>query len=130
MKGRKPTEVASREAYEEAGLVGDIISKRAVGSYYYEKQLRSGPVLLQVRVFLFRVERQLDNWPEKAQRRRQWFEASEAATLVDEDGLGEIINRFSGSFARFVAFSKSKAKRRATCHNISGDESCDRSDVQ
>jgi len=113
MKGRKPAEVASREAYEEAGLVGHVIGKRAIGSYHYEKRLSNGSVLCEVRVFLFRVERQLDDWPERAQRRTQWFEASEAATLVDEGGLAEIIERFSGSFVRLMVFSKSMARHRS-----------------
>lgn len=112
MRGRKPAEVASQEAYEEAGLVGHVTGKHAIGSYHYEKRLSQGSVLCQVRVFLFRVERQLDDWPEKAQRRTQWFAADEAATLVDEGGLAEIIDRFSGSFARFVMFAKVKAKHQ------------------
>ena len=28
MKGRKPAEVASQEAYEEAGVIGRVLSKR------------------------------------------------------------------------------------------------------
>jgi 8-oxo-dGTP pyrophosphatase MutT (NUDIX family) len=32
MKGRKPAEVASQEAYEEAGLVGRVVGKRPLGS--------------------------------------------------------------------------------------------------
>ena len=32
-------------------------------------------VLCEVRVFLFRVERQLDDWPEKRERETKWFEA-------------------------------------------------------
>jgi 8-oxo-dGTP pyrophosphatase MutT (NUDIX family) len=68
MKGRKPTEVASQEAYEEAGLVGHIVSKRPLGTFHYEKQLTMESRLCQVRVFSFRVERQLDDWPEKQQR--------------------------------------------------------------
>lgn len=114
MKGRKSADVASQEAYEEAGLIGHIVGKRAIGSYHYEKQLRKGTILCQVRVFLLRVERQIDNWPEKDQRRTEWFAADEAATLVDEGGLAEIINRFSGSSARFVAFPKSKGRHRTT----------------
>lgn len=68
MKKRKPAEVASQEAYEEAGLICRIVSKRPVGSFHYTKQLTKGAVLCQVQVFLFRVERQLDDWPEKSQR--------------------------------------------------------------
>ena len=106
MKKRKPHEVASQEAYEEAGLIGHIVDKRAVDTFYYEKRLAKKVDLCQVRVFLFRVERQLDNWPEKDQRETQWFDAYEAASLVDEGGLAEIIERFAGSYVRFVRFPK------------------------
>ena len=68
MKGRKPAEVASREAYEEAGLVGQIVSKRPLGNFHYEKRLTKKAILCEVWVFLFRVERQLDDWPEKGTR--------------------------------------------------------------
>jgi 8-oxo-dGTP pyrophosphatase MutT (NUDIX family) len=112
MKGRKPAEVARQEAYEEAGLIGHIIGKRAIGSYHYAKRLAKASVLCQVQVYLFRVEQQLDNWPEKGQRETRWFEAAAAAKLVDEGGLAEIIDRFAGSSVRFVMFPKSGAKSR------------------
>jgi hypothetical protein len=57
-------------------------------------------------VFLFRVERQLADWPEKAEREVKWFEAEEAALLVEEGGLAEIIRRFSGSYVRFIVHKK------------------------
>ena len=104
MKERKPAEVASQAAYEEAGLIGQIVSKRSLGRFHYGKLIGKEVVLCQVRVFLFQVERQLDDWPEKGERETQWFEASEAARLVDEGGLAEIIGRFSGAYMRFVAF--------------------------
>ena len=106
MKKRKPTEVASQEAYEEAGLIGHIVDKRPVGTFHYEKRLAKKEVLCQVRVFLFRVDRQLDDWPEKSQRETKWFDANEAASIVDEGGLAEIIERFAGSYVRLVRFSK------------------------
>jgi 8-oxo-dGTP pyrophosphatase MutT (NUDIX family) len=68
MKKRKPAEVASREAYEEAGLIGQIVGKRPLGRFHYEKRVGKESILCQVRVFLFRVERQLDDWPEKSLR--------------------------------------------------------------
>ena len=33
--GRKPSEVAAQEAFEEAGLLGTIVGKRPIGSYHY-----------------------------------------------------------------------------------------------
>jgi 8-oxo-dGTP pyrophosphatase MutT (NUDIX family) len=112
MKGHKPTEVASLEAYEEAGLIGHIVSKRPLGAFHYEKQLLTESRLCQVSVFSFRVERQLDDWPEKQQRETRWFDAAEAADLVEEDGLFGIITRFAGSYVRFVAFGKIKQSKK------------------
>jgi 8-oxo-dGTP pyrophosphatase MutT (NUDIX family) len=112
LKGRKPAEVASQEAYEEAGLVGHIIGKRPLGLFHYEKQLPKESRLCQVRVFSFRVESQLDDWPEKQQRETRWFDAEEAAELVEEAGLHEIITRFAGSYVRFVASRKSKLSKK------------------
>ena len=106
MKGRKPAEVAAREAYEEAGLIGQVVGKRPVGNFHYQKQLTKQGRLCQVRVFSFRVEHQLDDWPEKQQRETKWFDATEAATLVEEVGLAGIIERFSGSYVRFVVFPR------------------------
>ncbi len=103
MKGRKPAEVASQEAYEEAGLIGQVVGKRPLGNFHYEKRLAKRAIICEVRVFLFRVERQLDDWPEKGQRESKWLDAKEAAALVEEGGLAEIIDRFSGSYVRFVA---------------------------
>jgi 8-oxo-dGTP pyrophosphatase MutT (NUDIX family) len=94
MPGRKPSEVAAQEAFEEAGLLGKIVGKRPIGSYHYEKQLsRLHGILCEVTVFLFLVERQLDDWPEKAERETCWFEPSDAYTSVDEGGLAEILRR-------------------------------------
>ncbi|MEA2730710.1 MAG: hypothetical protein QOF70_5185 [Acetobacteraceae bacterium] len=106
VKKRKPAEVTSQEAYEEAGLIGHIVDKRPVGTFHYEKRLAKKGVLCQVRVFLFRVDRQLDDWPEKNQRETKWFDANEAASIVDEGGLADIIERFAGSYVRLVRFSK------------------------
>jgi 8-oxo-dGTP pyrophosphatase MutT (NUDIX family) len=89
MPGRKPCEVAAQEAFEEAGLLGTIVGKHPVGRYHYSKQLSpTHSILCEVSVFLLRVDRQLDDWPEKNQR---WFDPSEACELVDEGGLAEIL---------------------------------------
>lgn len=106
MKGRKPPEIAAQEAYEEAGLIGRIVNRRPLGNYHYEKRLAKRAILCEVRVFLFRVERQLDDWPEKNEREKRWFDANDAADLVEEGGLAEIISRFAGSYVRFVAHAR------------------------
>lgn len=75
MKGRKPAEVACREAYEEAGLIGQIVGKRPLGIFHYEKRLGTNALLCEVQVFSFRVDKQATSWPEKTQRETRWFVA-------------------------------------------------------
>ncbi|MFD0936892.1 NUDIX hydrolase [Methylobacterium trifolii] len=91
MKGRKPYEAAAREAYEEAGLLGQV-GKRPLGFYLYEKRLKSrDSVLCQVKVFPLEVRKQLKAWPEQHQRELRWFRPAEAAEAVAEPGLAAII---------------------------------------
>ncbi|GJE18284.1 NUDIX hydrolase [Methylobacterium marchantiae] len=91
MKGRKPYEAAAREAYEEAGLLGEI-GKRPLGFYLYEKRLKSRDfVLCQVKVFPLEVRKQLKHWPERDEREDRWFSPSDAAEAVTESGLAGII---------------------------------------
>jgi len=95
MKGRTPHGTAAREALEEAGVVGKI-STKAVGSYHYRKRKKSGQELLcHVTVFPMLVERQRKTWPEMHQRRTCWFPLEEAATLVNEPELQQVIANFT-----------------------------------
>lgn len=90
--GLTPQDAAAREAYEEAGLVGAVVHECPIGAYSYEKRLGSGrTVTCRVAVYLFRVDRQLGEWPEKAQRRTRWFAPAEAAALVAEAELAVLL---------------------------------------
>ena len=112
IRGKRPAQVAAQEAYEEAGLVGQIIGKRPVGRFQYEKQRTKKAALCEVRAFSFRVECQLDDWPEKSEWGTKWFDAVEAASLVNEGGLAEIIDRFAGSTSSPVKNSKIPGSQR------------------
>ncbi|MFN3891152.1 MAG: NUDIX hydrolase [Beijerinckiaceae bacterium] len=95
MKGRTNFETAKREAFEEAGVKGEIASKPA-GSFHYDKRRRNGSVCrCMVEVFPLEVKSQSRSWPEKAVRKTRWCAWSEAADLVDDAGLGEIIRAFA-----------------------------------
>ena len=79
------------EQDEEAGLVGRVGSA-PVGTYSYAKRLTGGrTVPVEVEVFPLLVEGQLDDWPEKGQRETRWFAPGEAALLVREGGLAELL---------------------------------------
>ena len=81
-----PAESAAQEAWEEAGLVGQV-SSRSIGHYEYQKW---GGVC-RVEVFLLQVGNILADWPEAEVRDRQWLSLEEAAGRVDEQELKRII---------------------------------------
>jgi 8-oxo-dGTP pyrophosphatase MutT (NUDIX family) len=92
-KHKEPWDSAAREATEEAGVVGKV-GREPIGSYLYEKRLRSGNgVVCEVQVFPLKVKRQQKNWREKGQRACAWFSPAEAAKAVGEPVLGAIIRR-------------------------------------
>lgn len=92
MRGLPPREVAAREAFEEAGLVGTIVGKHAIGSYHYIKRLPDGQqARCHVKVFLLSVDHQADDWQEKAEREWRWLSPEKAAGLVEESGLAELL---------------------------------------
>jgi 8-oxo-dGTP pyrophosphatase MutT (NUDIX family) len=94
MKGRKPSTTAAVEALQEAGLLGKV-AKAKLGSYHYQKRLTNGSTMLcRVDVFPLRVERQRKTWPEMTQRVTRWFTSEEAAELVDEPELAQLIKAF------------------------------------
>jgi 8-oxo-dGTP pyrophosphatase MutT (NUDIX family) len=86
-----PAEAAAREAYEEAGLVGTIQPSGPVGRYPYAKSSVPGGLAIEVAVFLLRVDRQLDHWPEQAERETRWFTPEDAAQLVAEPELAALL---------------------------------------
>ena len=91
MRGKTAPEAAAREAYEEAGIIGQA-DAAPVGSYHYRKRRRRGTsVLCRVEVFPLDVLDELQRWPEKRQRKRSWFSSEDAAALVDEAELKTLI---------------------------------------
>jgi 8-oxo-dGTP pyrophosphatase MutT (NUDIX family) len=97
IKGLKSAQTAAREAYEEAGVEGEI-AKKKLGAYRYDKRLRSGRLqLVQVQVYALRVELEREEWPEREQREKLWTNPAEAAGLVDEPELSALIAGFSAN---------------------------------
>lgn len=88
--GKSGSEVAAREAFEEAGLVGEAQAV-PIGFYRYDKRRRQGTVPCRVEVFLLDVADELERWPEWHQRRRSWFTPQDASALVEEAELKSLI---------------------------------------
>ncbi|MBT8153115.1 NUDIX hydrolase [Epibacterium ulvae] len=94
MRGRAPWEAARVEAWEEAGVRGDIVTKK-IGSYDYDKwRPDDAPLPCQVDLFPLEVAYLEDKFPEADQRQRKWFSPEDAADLVMEPELAEILVSF------------------------------------
>jgi len=92
MEGLSPTESAAQEAYEEAGVLGTV-GTASVGSYSSVK-FRSGVGgTVSVEMYPMEVTEQLDDWPEKHQRQRQWVTLAEARRLLSAPELVDLAEK-------------------------------------
>ncbi|MCO4316261.1 NUDIX hydrolase [Phyllobacterium sp. 21LDTY02-6] len=93
--GKTFVQSAEAEAYEEAGVRGETYPV-PVGTYTYEKhdvcEGENGDFTVDVFPLLF--ERQEKKWPERGERRLDWFSREEAAQRVEEPGLKELLRSF------------------------------------
>ena len=94
MPGRTLADSAAQEAFEEAGIRGEI-DPQPIGTFRHVKQhLLLGRLEIDILVHRLAVQRELSDWPERGERSRKWFPVREAALQVDSDGLKKLIVRF------------------------------------
>lgn len=96
MTGKTPAEAAAIEAWEEAGVLGEVDGNAPLGHYAYDK-LRAPKACIAciVSVFALRVATLSDKFPERRQRRRKWFDAQKAAQKVAEPDLRALLGQLS-----------------------------------
>lgn len=95
MPGLAPEAAAAQEAWEEAGVNGQI-NPRCIGRFGYQKCLTvSTTIPCAVSVFGLRVNTLAPTFPEVKERQRRWFPLAEAAGLVAEPELSQIIAGFT-----------------------------------
>ncbi len=89
------SETAQQEAYEEAGIRGEITG-RSVGQFTYLKRLEDTKlsVACEVKVYPMLVKRQYKKWPERAERETDWFEPEDALVNIRLPELRRLISRF------------------------------------
>lgn len=85
IEGHQPWQVAAREAYEEAGIEGEI-EPVSIGSYRTLKRTIP-PAFIDVDMYALRMVRQLDDWPERGKRHRHWVILPEAKRLLSDPKL-------------------------------------------
>ena len=95
MQGKADHDAAATEAYEEAGVEGKI-SSRAFGQFGYDKISDKGKARrLTVTVYALQVQKELADWPERAERQRRWVNADKAAELAGEPELVPVLRAFA-----------------------------------
>lgn len=95
IKGLKSAQAAAREAFEEAGVEGQV-AKKKLGDFHYDKRLASGRVQkVRVTVYPLQVSVELETYPEAAQREKLWATPKAAADLVQEPELAELLRAFA-----------------------------------
>ncbi|KIN71427.1 NUDIX hydrolase [Sulfitobacter guttiformis] len=83
---------ALQEAWEEAGVRQADITPEPLGTYSYDKRLSDGGALpVEATVYLARVETLADTYPEMDERTRRWVTPDDAAQMVAEPELQNIL---------------------------------------
>jgi len=108
MSGKTPWESAAHEAYEEAGVEGEI-ETAPIGSYLLPlTDERPKPV--EVKIFPLLVTSQREDWKEMGQRYRHWAVLAEAKRLITHEGLADVAVALA---QREAGKSKNSASRAA-----------------
>jgi 8-oxo-dGTP pyrophosphatase MutT (NUDIX family) len=94
MDDRSPSGAAAQEAWEEAGVRGEV-GEVPLGVYGYDKKLKGERRPMVVTVFPLKVHELHDKWPEKSERERCWTTPGDAASKVAEPELAAILRRFA-----------------------------------
>lgn len=86
-----PQESALKEAIEEAGVDGEVLND-LLGEYKYEKWGGT----CNVKVYLMRVDKELQSWEEDFFRVRKWFSLKKAVKKISKAELSDIIKNIPG----------------------------------
>ena len=94
MDGKTPAEAALQEAWEEAGVIGKVVSA-PLGLYSYQKvQDHAHDFPCIAVVYAVKVKSLSKDFPEAGERRVKWVGRKKAAKLVDEPELSQILRDF------------------------------------
>ena len=86
-----PQASAAKEAFEEAGVIGEIAAK-PLGSYQTIKMQKT----CEVQVFPLEVTVELKDWPESAFRVRVWLSLDDAVKRIKKKELQALIRKLPG----------------------------------
>mgnify|MGYP002636900037 CR=1 FL=1 len=99
--GQSPREAALCEAFEEAGIQGQVAETK-IGTYSYRKLDNDFEHAYRVKVYPMEVSQLADDWPEKNQRDRTWMDFPTAAHCVEEPELRALLKEFGDMLSALV----------------------------
>lgn len=82
-----------REAFEEAGITGKVLNDFPITTLITsasEGKIEKFPVTF----YPFSVQKELDDWPEKQKRERQWFLLEDVRKIVSKEDYLPLIDQF------------------------------------
>jgi 8-oxo-dGTP pyrophosphatase MutT (NUDIX family) len=82
-------ENAAKEAFEEAGIRGDVEAASS-GMYRTTKRTWYGGAIIEIWVYLLRVSKQMKQFPEEGQRETKWVSCRTAAKMLREPLLADL----------------------------------------
>ena len=91
--GQSPQEAAAMEAFEEAGVRGEV-ADQPVGAYLHPRNNKPDSVV-RVELFPMLVTEQLDAWPEEAERFRHWALLPQVRSLMASRHASRIATEFN-----------------------------------
>ncbi|MFZ1520398.1 MAG: NUDIX hydrolase [Ignavibacteriaceae bacterium] len=91
-----PFESAKKEAYEEAGVIGENETLE-LGAFELKKKNRSS----HIKVFSMEVTKELKDYPEKNLRKRKWFSLSEANETIENVEIKNFISKLKTNIKSF-----------------------------
>jgi len=93
MADKQAAEAAAQEAWEEAGVRGEVAAE-PLGLYAYDKTRKTKEALpCVVSVYPLRVSALAKRFPERKERQRRWFGTEKAARLVAEPELQALLRQ-------------------------------------
>jgi 8-oxo-dGTP pyrophosphatase MutT (NUDIX family) len=95
ISGMTDPKAALTEAWEEAGVARAKVARKPIGQFIAAKRTAEGDDLpCLCKVYSVRVHDMAEDFPERGRRDLRWVSPDEAADLVTEDGLREILAAF------------------------------------
>lgn len=89
IEGMTPWDSAVHEAFEEAGVEGQVETK-PLGAYRTLKTVGIRRIAIDVDLYPLRVVRQFDEWPEKHSRHRHWVILPDAKRLLSDARMADL----------------------------------------